>query len=131
MRTVSCSTCGVEVTCGRRGPCKTYCPPCAREQANATDREWRRNNPEKSAKRYRRHRLKRDYGLTTDDAEALLAKPCAICGKDSEVIDHNHQTGAVRAALCFNCNSGIGMLGDNVDRVRKAVAYLERYAPTP
>lgn len=30
--------------------------------------------------------------------------------------------------LCFNCNRCLGKLGDDVDVLRKALAYLEKHA---
>ncbi|MEY2453443.1 MAG: Recombination endonuclease [Acidimicrobiaceae bacterium] len=30
--------------------------------------------------------------------------------------------------LCFNCNGGLGQFGDSVERLRMAIAYLERAA---
>ncbi|MFI8827108.1 endonuclease VII domain-containing protein [Streptomyces sp. NPDC053431] len=51
---------------------------------------------------------------------------CAICPAAPAVhVDHCHGTGRVRGVLCFNCNSAIGKLGDDPDRIRRAVAYLE------
>lgn len=61
---------------------------------------------------------------------------CGICesvcghgpngrGKRSPVVDHCHDTGRIRGALCQSCNSGIGLLGDSPEICRKAAAYLE------
>jgi hypothetical protein len=75
------------------------------------------------------------YGLTPATYEALLAAQggkCACCGvaanRDGRrmFIDHDHATGMVRGILCNSCNLGIGALGDSVDGVRRALAYLER-----
>lgn len=53
---------------------------------------------------------------------------CAICRKSFDetkrFIDHDHDTGEVRGLLCSGCNSGIGLLGDDLKSVMKAVNYL-------
>lgn len=55
---------------------------------------------------------------------------CAICERHMSPphIDHDHATGRVRELLCGPCNQGIGSLGDNVDRVQRALEYLTRHA---
>ena len=58
--------------------------------------------------------------------EEQLGK-CAICEKESTKalsVDHCHETGEVRGLLCQPCNSGIGLLGDNLESLLKAVKYL-------
>ena len=42
-------------------------------------------------------------------------------------LDHCHDTNIFRGWLCHNCNSGIGLLGDNLEGLNKAVAYLEKF----
>jgi hypothetical protein len=39
-------------------------------------------------------------------------------------LDHSHATGLVRGWLCVPCNTGIGMLGDDLFRLHEALAYL-------
>ncbi|MFE0514465.1 endonuclease VII domain-containing protein [Streptomyces sp. NPDC058964] len=74
-------------------------------------------------------RLRRNYGLTESERDAMVASQkglCVICPKAPAVhVDHCHKTGRVRGVLCFNCNSAIGKLGDVPDAVRRAAAYLE------
>lgn len=55
---------------------------------------------------------------------------CDICRKASPTaIDHDHDTGKVRALLCNRCNTGIGMLGDDPEVLRAAANYIERHKP--
>lgn len=77
--------------------------------------------------------LKRDYGMTVADVEAMLAKQegkCAICGDGIDMhtkrVDHSHVTGYVRGLLCNGCNAGIGMLKDSIEVLCRAVIYLNQ-----
>jgi hypothetical protein len=88
--------------------------------------------------RYFRRKL-REHGITIEEYEAILARQggvCGSCGTDDPgrggrgrpstrfCIDHDHDTGVVRGLLCRTCNRGIGMLGDTVESLERAVAYL-------
>ena len=52
---------------------------------------------------------------------------CDCCGKttDEVVFDHDHKTFEHRGWLCHQCNQGIGLLGDNISGLQKAVRYLK------
>jgi Recombination endonuclease VII len=69
------------------------------------------------------------YGLTRPEMVAIErshAGACAICRRETKlVVDHDHKTGKVRGLLCSTCNTGLGKLGDNADRLRQAIQYLE------
>lgn len=82
----------------------------------------------------RRRRLKM-YGLSVDEYEQMNRDQggrCAICGgarsrADSDaglVVDHDHETGAVRGLLCNLCNTGLGAMRDNPEILQAAIAYL-------
>jgi hypothetical protein len=87
-----------------------------------------------------RDNLKRRYGITLEQYEAMLAAQggtCALCptptpgGKGRFHVDHCHDTGKVRGLLCMRCNTGIGCLNHNTDTLLKAVAYLKAaHAPS-
>lgn len=103
-------------------------------------KEWRAKNPEK-AYHYdpeigRRNSLRINFGISVDAYEAMNAAQgglCGICGKTDATgrrlaVDHCHATGKIRGLLCGVCNTGIGKLGDTVDRLERALAYLKRNA---
>lgn len=75
----------------------------------------------------------RKYGLSVDEIQSMLVdqdKSCAICGKhfvETFNVDHCHTTGAVRGLLCRSCNMGLGCLGDSLEGLRRATAYLEAH----
>jgi hypothetical protein len=79
--------------------------------------------------------LLRKYGLPIGGYDELLRKQggrCGICRAaenrypdDRFDVDHDHETGKVRGLLCNRCNRGIAWLGDSVEGVRTALAYLE------
>ncbi|MFF4960801.1 endonuclease domain-containing protein [Streptomyces sp. NPDC001222] len=46
-------------------------------------------------------------------------------------VDQSHETGRVRGVLCFNCNSGLGLLGDDPEVMHRAADYLEGNAWKP
>jgi Recombination endonuclease VII len=97
----------------------TYCKPC-------------HNARGKLAKELvggeRTYHLRRRYGITAEDADAMLDAQgglCAICKAAPAVhVDHDHETGAVRALLCFNCNGGLGQFKDDPAVLRSAAEYV-------
>lgn len=111
-----------------------------RSERNAYLRAWCKNNPELRYLRYLRHRLKSKYGLTIEQYHAILKRQhglCAICGMklrvstpeerlvrygNMAVVDHKGKV--VRGILCNNCNRGIGLLGENIATLRRAIRYL-------
>ena len=76
------------------------------------------------------------YGLRRSEFDVLLKKQegrCAVCRCefDSSVrphVDHDHLTKGVRGLLCWKCNIGIGLLGDSVESLKKALDYLQSSA---
>lgn len=111
-----------------------YRPTC-KECHNAYQREyWQRAGTwEKQKDRITQY--KRDnkaklaalkYGISEEQYIEGMSGLCQLCGnRPAEAVDHCHATGLFRGFLCGLCNRGIGMLGDTLDSVRKAVVYLE------
>lgn len=82
--------------------------------------------------------LKERYGVSLKQFEEMAAAQnglCYIC-KDPErsglnqewlSVDHDHSDGRVRKILCRKCNSGLGMFGDDPERIARAVEYLNEF----
>jgi len=53
---------------------------------------------------------------------------CELCDRVLERgkihLDHDHVTGAFRGWLCNRCNLALGHLGDNIQGIKRALAYL-------
>ncbi len=100
-----------------------------REAHNRGQRKYARS--EKGRLLQKRDRLKRRYGLTLTQYEAMLIEQngcCAICQQKLPLgVDHNHITKQVRGLLCDWCNKAIGFLMDNLGRARQLVLYLEHH----
>jgi hypothetical protein len=80
--------------------------------------------------------LKRRYGLTPEQYDALAAAQChrcAIC-RDVELlgshlcVDHCHTTGRIRGLLCRECNSALGKFRDDPRLLNAARDYLLSHA---
>ena len=109
------------------------------EKAKAENNERARRTREKDPVKYRDYAYKwilwKKYRMTVDQFNAMVEAQdgvCAICGgppqkRERLCVDHDHDTGAIRALLCGQCNSGIGLLGDDPARLEAAIAYLRAH----
>lgn len=78
------------------------------------------------------------YGINFGDYSLMLGAQdgkCALCGDVPNGVkaasrlhvDHDHETGKVRALLCTRCNQGIGFFRDDPRLLRLAADYIERH----
>lgn len=85
---------------------------------------------------------RRKYGITRKQYNWLLERQkhkCGICGKESIkngkkqrlAVDHDHITGEVRGLLCIACNRALGSLGDSVEGLEKAIAFIKNVPTLP
>lgn len=126
----------------KRDGLQDYCKACAKkrrqenpEQARSRDRARYAANPLKrqaSPEKKRGYNLMRYWGMTVDEFNARLEAQsgvCAICdlppAKGRLQVDHDHETGKIRALLCAPCNKGIGCLKDSRRVLLSAARYLE------
>jgi hypothetical protein len=102
------------------------------EEEIAAKREYNRQRYHNDKDVYRKSRLPRLYGLTTDEYYDLLAFQsgvCMVCSKKCKsgralAVDHDHKTGKIRGLLCASCNQGIGHLKDDPELCALAADYL-------
>jgi Recombination endonuclease VII len=106
---------------------KSACKVCASQDFI----KWRQENIEEIRKSDRVKHYIRAYGLSKEDAEALVENRtgfCAICGTLSPlVIDHCHISEIVRGKVCSSCNSMLGYSKDNITTLEKAIQYLKDF----
>ena len=123
------------------------CKTCENVYATA----WRKANPEKVKAKSRGHtkrsfesrrntKLKMNFGIALIDYDKMWHDQnglCAVCGEPETAtlrgivkhlsVDHNHETGRVRALLCNNCNCSLGFAEDSVERLISLAEYLKRH----
>jgi hypothetical protein len=131
-----CSTCKIEKEFSKFNKSKSgkfglhnQCRDCSklwkptpekRKQYNKRTREWNR---------------KKLSGFSPEDFENKLREQnyrCAICetedpGATNWHADHDHKTGQKRGVLCHKCNTGLGLLKDDIDILCSAIEYLKNY----
>ncbi len=102
------------------------------ERLNAYRREYRQRPDRKAADR--EYHLKRKYGITIEQYDAMLAAQggvCAICRQPRPEnrtlhVDHDHVSGEIRGLLCFRCNNALGDFEEQYELFQKAANYLDR-----
>ena len=80
-------------------------------------------------------KLKNKYSITLQQYNQMIYEQnnkCLICSCEFSTIDksrkpnvdHCHKTNKVRGILCHKCNTGIGLLNENLEVLQKAIEYL-------
>ncbi len=101
----------------------------------AKTRDWAEANPLSFERRKYDHHLRREFGITIEDYDAIVIYQnglCAICGdppgrrREALHVDHDHETGMIRGLLCFRCNAGLGSFRDSPLALASASEYLKR-----
>lgn len=102
----------------------SWCKPCNVARNRPYSAEYHRNN-----------KLKKAYGSTLEDYEAMFnaqGRACMICKTVTDptgremAVDHCHTSGIIRGILCSNCNRALGLLQDSEAILSAAIEYLRR-----
>lgn len=105
--------------------------------------EYKQNRPKhlkrvhlyrtKNPRAVKNTKLKQAYGITLEQFEEMLAEQknlCAICSKPfnkTADVDHNHQTGEVRALLHSSCNTALGLVKEDVQVLHGMISYIHKF----
>lgn len=95
-------------------------------------------SPQGEVRYSRIEQMYRRFDIRPSDFEFMLQSQgsrCGICQSDDPgksntgktkgwCVDHDHSTGQIRGILCDRCNRGIGLLGDSLEGLERAVQYL-------
>ena len=99
-----------------------------------------RNSPSNTPEYRRNYQLMKNYGITSEDYDRMLEEQggvCAICKSPNTnyrskyfVVDHDHDTGAVRGLLCHKCNIVLGQANDDITILTNAAEYIRNSRDT-
>jgi hypothetical protein len=116
---------------------QTWCKACKKQFVY----EWRARDVERTRRSVYKSNLWRNYRLTLEQYEAMFLDQggrCAICEQPESVrnrdgslrrlhVDHDHQSGTVRALLCSACNHVVGYIERSPDRIGAVSQYLRSW----
>ena len=106
------------------------CKSCGDELEDGNCYLQRINNkmyPSNCCRPCKRQQVKAIYRLHKQHPQPTPGTPCDCCGRSFEKLhlDHEHTgAGEWRGWLCHSCNIGIGHLGDSLEGIARAHAYL-------
>jgi|10_taG_2_1085330.scaffolds.fasta_scaffold08177_3 hypothetical protein len=102
-----------------------------KEQIAAQRKEYNEKNKEQKAAYWR----EKKYGLSSEDYKNMLDEQndkCKICLTSFTIldtkhihVDHCHTTNKIRGILCGMCNLGLGHFKDDIQKLTKAINYLQ------
>jgi Recombination endonuclease VII len=95
-------------------------------------------SPEERYRKNLQNSLRAKYDMSIEEFETMNTKQkglCAACGGPPQHrrrrldVDHDHETGKVRALLCSPCNILLFYLEHHSDKIPNLLQYLEKYKP--
>ena len=78
--------------------------------------------------------LKYKYGMTLEQKNHMVIEQQGLCGACEDplgidplniCVDHDHKTGKVRKVICRGCNTALGSMKENPEKLRKLAKYAE------
>lgn len=115
--------------------------PFRQKQREAYRRHYLTHKDQYSLRARRQH-LAEKYGVSLEFYDARYAEldgRCASCGlleistdpRNGKVrnlaVDHNHETGEIRDLICNACNTSLGLLKEDPERMEALAAYIRKH----
>ena len=72
-----------------------------------------------------RNKLRKNAPPMPKICDCCKTPPVKLGNKKNLCLDHDQETNQFRGWLCEPCNTGMGLLGDNLDSLMMAVEYLK------
>ena len=100
------------------------------DERRKKSRDYYQKHREERLRRCREYHYAKKYGITISGLKRMLQSQqgiCPICNEkigETYALDHDHQTGRIRAILCSNCNTGLGFFKENIALLGRALIYL-------
>ena len=108
--------------------------------AGIASKKWKEANKHTPKYRHQRfvHQTKHVYSINEKEYSDILDRQKGACAIRNDPlhhanetrrprIDHCHNTGKIRGLLCHKCNTGLGLLNENIETLKNAIKYLEGY----
>lgn len=124
------------IYCARKRRSEYFKNPEKRTGINKRRRRDYRTDGGARREKNRKNALWQNYKLTIDRYNEMRVEQnycCAICGIHEEkaskgklYVDHCHKSGKVRGLLCARCNSILGFFDEDIGKIQRAIAFLER-----
>jgi len=111
---------------------ESYCKNCER----LNTKSWSQENKERRKEITLKKDLKRNFDLSLEDYYKMRKEhnnQCAVCKVSKSksgrrlAVDHCHNTKLIRGLLCNECNTALGLLGENVERMYKLIEYISKF----
>lgn len=118
----TCAHCGVTCVPSRNRK-YSHCDECVTTGKAARDTMLRQNRG--MTLRQYQEMWERQGGKCAICRDEIVHKAAFEKGRGIACVDHDHETGKVRGLLCHHCNRALGTFGDNVEGLKRALAYLE------
>lgn len=97
-----------------------------KDKKKYSHKQYYEEHKEEIIRKSRLNVLKNKYNLTKEEFDKLSENGCYACySMERLCVDHDHKTNEIRGILCHKCNSALGLLEEDEDRILRLAAYIK------